>query len=170
VTVRALTCTGSDHTPLLIDSGDQAHIRNKAHFSFELSWFRQDGFYDLVKNEWLSVPNGGNPVENWQNKVRHLRRFLRGWAKNMSSFYKTEKVRLTTIIENLDLKAENIMLTNDERVCLRNANDELAKLRRDEETKWAQRAKVKHVQDGGITPNIFILWLMVNIEKREYFS
>jgi hypothetical protein len=81
VMVRALTRTGSDHTPLLIDS-----------FSFELSWFRQDGFYDLVKKEWLSIPNRGNPMEDWQNKIRHLRSFLRGCAKNMSSIYKSEKV------------------------------------------------------------------------------
>jgi hypothetical protein len=36
----------------------------------------------------------------------------------------------------LDLKAETILLLEDERRCLKNANDELAKLRRDEETKW----------------------------------
>jgi endonuclease/exonuclease/phosphatase family metal-dependent hydrolase len=37
VTVRALTRTGSDHTPLLIDSGEAAHVGNKTTFSFELS-------------------------------------------------------------------------------------------------------------------------------------
>ena len=37
VTVRALTRSGSDHTPLLIDSGKRAHTGNTAHFSFELS-------------------------------------------------------------------------------------------------------------------------------------
>jgi endonuclease/exonuclease/phosphatase family metal-dependent hydrolase len=40
VSVRALTRSGSDHTPLLIDSGEQAHLGNKALFSFELSWLR----------------------------------------------------------------------------------------------------------------------------------
>jgi hypothetical protein len=44
VFVRALTRSGSDHTPLLIDSGEQTHLGNKSHFSFELSWLRQDGF------------------------------------------------------------------------------------------------------------------------------
>jgi hypothetical protein len=135
VSVRALTCRGSDHTPLLIDSGEQAHIGNKSQFSFELSWFRQDGFHDLVKKEWLAVPNRGDPIKNWQNKIRHLIIFLRGWAKNMSSVYKSEKVRLLSITETLNLKAKNILLTNDERLCLNNANDALAKLRRDEETK-----------------------------------
>jgi hypothetical protein len=44
VSVRALTRMGSDHTPLFIDSGEQAHLGNKAQFSFELSWLRQEGF------------------------------------------------------------------------------------------------------------------------------
>jgi hypothetical protein len=46
----------------------------------------------------------------------------------------------------LDLKAETIILSRDECWCLKNANDELAKLQGDEETKWAQRAQMKHIQ------------------------
>ena len=34
VSVHALTRTGSDHTPLIIDSGAQAHLGNKEKFSF----------------------------------------------------------------------------------------------------------------------------------------
>jgi hypothetical protein len=76
VTVHALTRTGSDHTPLLIDSGEAAHVGNKTTFSFELSWMRQDGFFEMVRDEWTSVHSGGSPVERWQHKVRHLRQFL----------------------------------------------------------------------------------------------
>jgi endonuclease/exonuclease/phosphatase family metal-dependent hydrolase len=36
--VHALTRSGSDHTPLLLDQGEQAHLGNKVDFSFELSW------------------------------------------------------------------------------------------------------------------------------------
>ena len=36
VTVRALTRANSDHTPLLIDSGEQAHRGNKAFFSLRV--------------------------------------------------------------------------------------------------------------------------------------
>jgi hypothetical protein len=55
------------------------------------------------------------------------------------------------------LKAENVLLSNDVRLCLNNANDALAKLRRDEETKWTQRAKIKHVQEGGNNTKYFHL-------------
>jgi hypothetical protein len=33
VSVRDLTRAGSDHTPLFIDSGEQAHLGNKSQFS-----------------------------------------------------------------------------------------------------------------------------------------
>jgi hypothetical protein len=55
VTVRDLTRAGSDHTPLLLDSGVQAHLGNKANFSFELSWLRQEGFKEMVIKEWRSI-------------------------------------------------------------------------------------------------------------------
>jgi hypothetical protein len=42
VAVRALTRSGSDHTPLLIDTGRQAHIGNKrgSHLNY-LGWNRK---------------------------------------------------------------------------------------------------------------------------------
>jgi hypothetical protein len=62
VSVRALTRSGSDHTPFLIDSGEQAHLGNKAHFSFELSWFRQEGFHDLIQREWNLAGSSVSPM------------------------------------------------------------------------------------------------------------
>jgi hypothetical protein len=81
VTVRTLTRAGSDHTPLLIDSGHRAHIENSARFSFELSWLRQDGFHGMVVAEWAATNIGDTPIQRWQNKTRHLRRFFEGVGK-----------------------------------------------------------------------------------------
>ena len=78
VSVRALTRAGSDHNPLLIDSGEGAHLGNRSLFSFELAWLCQEGFYGMVRHEWMSSSEGLSPVERWQNKFRHLRQFLRG--------------------------------------------------------------------------------------------
>jgi hypothetical protein len=106
LSVRALTRTGSDHTPLLLDSGEQAHLGNKSKFSFEVSWLKMEGFIDMVSKEWSSISFGANPMEKWQNKIRHVRSFLRGWAKNLSSEYKKEKERLLLRIDELDRRAE----------------------------------------------------------------
>jgi hypothetical protein len=170
VSVRALTRAGSDHTPLLIDSGNHAHIGNKARFSFELSWFEQEGFYDMVKREWAAVSAGKTPIITWQNKIRHLRRFLRGWAKNLSGKYKKEKERLLNIIDFLDIQAESCPLNDVERAELRKANEQLNKLRRDEETKWAQRAKIKHIQEGGNNTKYFHLIANGKHRKKKIFQ
>jgi hypothetical protein len=57
----------------------------------------------------------------------------------------------------LDTKAEISPLNNDECRIFLNTNDELAKLRRDEEAKWAQPPKVKHIQEGGNNTKYFHL-------------
>jgi hypothetical protein len=47
--------------------------------------------------------------------------------------------------------------SDSERGELKNANDRLGKLRRDEDSKWAQRSKVKHIQEGGDNTKYFHL-------------
>jgi exonuclease III len=170
VTVRALTRTGSDHAPILIDSGIKAHLGNRPRFSFELHWLRHDGFYDMIVREWQSVTTGSAPMDRWLNKLRHIRRFLKGWAKNLSGQYKKEKERLLSIIDELDLKAESIRLSEQERDALRTANDKMAKLRREEEAKWAQRAKVKHILEGGNNTRYFHLIANGKHRKKKIFQ
>jgi hypothetical protein len=132
-------------------------VGKNSHFLFELSWLRQEGFFELVKREWCSVDLGITPVDKWQNKVRHLRQFLRGWARNLNGEYKKEKEKLLSIIDTLDIKAESVPLTRAEREKKKEAGDRLAKMRRDEESKWAQRAKVKYIQEGGNNTKYFHL-------------
>uniref|UniRef100_A0A453PKM3 Uncharacterized protein n=1 Tax=Aegilops tauschii subsp. strangulata TaxID=200361 RepID=A0A453PKM3_AEGTS len=79
-----------DHTPLLVDSGEATHIGNRNTFSFELSWFEKENFMDIIAREWAKRATGRTSVERWQNKIRHLRQFLRGWARNESGRYKQE--------------------------------------------------------------------------------
>jgi hypothetical protein len=92
VSGRALSRSESDHTALLIDSGHQAHRGNNARFSFEISSFQQEGFLEMVAAEWAAVSPGNTPIQTWQKKIIHLRRFLRGWAKNLSGKYKKENI------------------------------------------------------------------------------
>jgi hypothetical protein len=155
--VQALPRSGSDHTPLLLDTGEQAHLGNKVEFSFELSWLKIEGFKEVVVREWLSIPRVENPILNWQNKIRHLRQYLRGWAHDLSGKYKIERDRLTRIIDYLYKKSEISVLNDSEREALKKANDEVTTLRRVEESKWAQRAKVKYIQEGGSNTRYFHL-------------
>jgi hypothetical protein len=78
--------------PLLIDSGHHVHRGNSARFCFEISWFLQEGFFNLVAAEWAAVSPGNTPIQTCHKKIRHLRRFLRGWAINLSGKYKKENI------------------------------------------------------------------------------
>jgi hypothetical protein len=53
-------------------------------------------------------------MQRWQNKIRRLRQFLRGWAKNRNGAYKKEKQELLRKAEELDKKAESQLLSQRE--------------------------------------------------------
>jgi hypothetical protein len=124
----------------------------------------------MVKKEWESVFHGSAPMEIWQNKVRHLRNFLRGWGRNQTSIYKKEKERLLHIIDMLDRKVETVPLSVSERETMRKPNESVLKLRRDEESKWAQRAKVKHIQEGGNNMKYFHLIANGKHRRKKIFQ
>ena len=89
-TVVALSRDISDHTPLLFSTNSPSSAY-QPQFKFELGWLLRDGFCDMVRDVWLSVIVEGNPLERRQAKIRRLRQYLRGWAKNVSGAYKKEK-------------------------------------------------------------------------------
>jgi hypothetical protein len=62
--VQALPFSVLDHAPLLLDTGEQAHLGNKVVFSFELSWLKYDGFWEILEREWKSIPDVDNPMIN----------------------------------------------------------------------------------------------------------
>jgi len=81
----------SDHTPLILNTGEANTSVTQSIFKFELGWLLRDGFRDLVTKTWLEQNRGTNAMERWQNKIRKLRQYLRGWAKNTSGSNKKEK-------------------------------------------------------------------------------
>ena len=102
----------------------------------------------MVRDVWHSVLVDGTPLERWQAKIRRLRQYLRGWAKNVSGAYKKEKMTLLNKLDELDKKTETSMLSEMEFNLKRVLSDRLAQLLREEELKWYQRAKVKDLLEG----------------------
>jgi hypothetical protein len=146
-TVQALNREISDHTPLFCNTNNPSSAY-QPQFKFELGWLLRDGFCDLVRDVWQSVHIEGTPLERWQAKIRRLRQYLRGWAKNLSGAYKKEKKALLDKLDELDKKAENSSLVEPELNLKHVLNERLAELLREEELKWYQRAKVKHLLEG----------------------
>jgi hypothetical protein len=68
----------------------------------------------VVSEVWRKENRGTTSMQGWQNKIRRLRQFLRGWAKNMNGAYKKEKQELLRKAEELDKKAESQLLSQRE--------------------------------------------------------
>jgi hypothetical protein len=129
-TVQALPRVISDHTPLLLNSGETSTSGNEPLFKFECGWLLRDGFIEMIKGIWSSHNEGNNPIEQWQGKIRRVRQYLRGWAKNKSGQYKKEKKQILNNLELLDKRAENTPLDANEIGFKQYLNNRLAELLR----------------------------------------
>jgi hypothetical protein len=138
VTVDALTREISDHTPILLNTGENVIRGGQPEFKFELSWFLQEQFIETVTRVWESVNYGATPMKKWQNKIRRLRKFLRGWAKNVNGSFKREKDELFRITDKLDLKVESQLLSQQELDLKQSVKERITQLLRREEIKWFQ--------------------------------
>jgi hypothetical protein len=68
---------GSDHTPIIWDSGfDQ--IPKKSGFKFKKWWLSRPEFSDLVAKAW-ALPRGDKyAIDSWHDKCKYFRRLARG--------------------------------------------------------------------------------------------
>jgi hypothetical protein len=79
--VEALSRDILDHTPLLLQSENASFRGNNQRFIFELSWLYMEGLHELVAKVWNKENRGTSSLVRWQNKLRALRRYPRGWEK-----------------------------------------------------------------------------------------
>jgi exonuclease III len=169
VTTQSLPRGISDHTPLLLDMGSPSQP-NKCTFKFELAWLFKDGFHEKVAEVWQRETKGSNSLERWQNKIRSLRRYLRGWAKNMNGLYKKEKKEILGKLEQLDKKAECTLLLPHELNIKQCLNARLIQLLREEEIKWYQRSKSKRLLPGDNNTKYFHMVANGKHRKSQIFE
>ena len=99
--------------------------------------------------------SGNTALEKWQNKIRHMRQYLRGWAKHTAGAYKKEKQQLISLLDAIDKKAESNSLSDNEIHMKHYLKERLVHLLREEEIKWYERAKVKTLLQGDNNTRFF---------------
>ena len=154
----------------MLDGGEPSHRGNARNFKFKLEWLTRDGFFDLVKEVWESVDRGQSPMERWQNKIRRLRRFLRGWARNLVSQNKKHKSNLLAKIDVLDRKAKTCLMSPQEEDLRHHLKGQLTKLLREEEIYWLQRSKVTTLLQGDDNTKYFHLVANGRHRKTKMYS
>jgi hypothetical protein len=154
-TVHALFRGISDHTLLLLKSGDDTMWSTQPSFKFEMGWLLRDGFIDMIREIWSNTSSGGTPMEEWQGEIHRVREYLRGWAKHTSGEYKKEKKKIVDTLDMLDKKAETTPLTMVEIDLKYYLNNRHTELLWEEEIKWYQREKVKELEEGDSNTKYF---------------
>jgi hypothetical protein len=107
VTVRALELIEglSNHAPILLTTGTP-RPPCKRSFKFELGWLQREEFHDMVKAVWERPVLGQSPIVRWNSKMSALSKHLSGWARHVTGILKKEKLRLSSIIDDLEALAE----------------------------------------------------------------
>lgn len=109
---KVLPWVGSDHTPVIWDSGT-SQIPKKKSFKFEKWWLAIPEFKNLVDKAWATRCNSNNPVDRWQKRVRCLRKLANGWSANLDSFLRKHKKNLMEEYDKIDIKSEISGLSAD---------------------------------------------------------
>ena len=102
----------------------------------------------MVKMVWERPVAGKSAIQRWNNKLRALRKHLSGWARFTAGQLKKEKLRLSSIIDDLEALAEVRPLSPHEIELKNQSNAEIAGLLREEELKWYQRSKAQFILEG----------------------
>jgi hypothetical protein len=87
--------------------------------------------------------------------MRALRKYLSGWASQVSGILKKEKIRLSSIIDDLEALAEIRPISSQEIELKSQSNAQIASLLREEELKWYQRSKAQFILEGDSNTHYF---------------
>ncbi|KAK1614885.1 hypothetical protein QYE76_020402 [Lolium multiflorum] len=149
--LTGLTIIGSDHAPLILDSGEDAR-RRAPRFYFEKGWLQRADFGELVTTKWHSLEGLGgpffDPIDAWQHVSGGLRQFLKGWGANIGKADRDLKEDILGRIQALDTRADTTGL-DDEGWALRyHLEGQLTHLLKMEQEYWRQRGRQSWLLHG----------------------
>nr|XP_051220218.1 uncharacterized protein LOC127337707 [Lolium perenne] len=148
--LAAETSLGSDHTPLVFDTGEGFPVRRNRFF-FESSWLERPEFRSIVHTSWenLSSKVGGRDILDWWNFMSAgLRQHLRGWSHNLGRDSKETKAALLAQITQLDAQADAAGLDEEGWAARYHLEEQLLHLYRVEEEYWKQRGRTHWTLHG----------------------
>ena len=149
-TLVAMTSLGSDHTPLIMDTGEGSLIRSNRFF-FETGWFELPDFCDLVLATWAKLAsrfNGRDVIDWWTSMSGGLRQVLRGWSRNLGKESRIKKDNLLAQIKNLDLQADSAGLDDEAWAFRYHLEEQLLQLFKLEEEHGRQRGRIRWALQG----------------------
>jgi hypothetical protein len=82
------TRVGLDHSPLILDSGDNV-VQKQKYFFFEKQWLLEEDFKRIFEENWKSTrirfSDQRYAMDIWHGCISMSRQYLRGWNANKAS-------------------------------------------------------------------------------------
>ncbi|XP_026384706.1 uncharacterized protein LOC113280273 [Papaver somniferum] len=112
--VTQLARPTSDHIPLLLDISDPSW--GPSPFRFEVMWFLENGFLQLLEDWWISFCFAGTPSTVLWLKLKALKEKLKIWNKEVFGHTNTRLNAILSDIQTLDGLVEDNILNEEERI------------------------------------------------------
>ena len=159
-TLKSAIRVGSDHWPLILDTGERLPPRNRQFF-FEKQWLQEPDFREIVVRKWFKGrsrhPVQAYSVDKWHVNLCSLRSFLKGWGANLRGDYRRKKEALLKQISNIDSSEQQGILSKEKWTHRIQIEAELESLMEKEELYWKQRSGVKTILQGDANTKFFHL-------------
>ncbi|KAE8785922.1 hypothetical protein D1007_40315 [Hordeum vulgare] len=156
--LKAVTQIGSDHTPLIISSGDGSLPRSR-RFRFETFWLEQPGFCELVRDRWrlaaASPPREFCVVDIWHHYAKLARQAMKGWGAYFGADLRAYKGALLGQIKALDDMADGPGLSPDVWTRRYSLDAALMDIFKSEELFWQRRAGQNWLLKGDANTTYF---------------
>uniref|UniRef100_A0A453DH67 Endonuclease/exonuclease/phosphatase domain-containing protein n=1 Tax=Aegilops tauschii subsp. strangulata TaxID=200361 RepID=A0A453DH67_AEGTS len=145
--VTALPRVGSDHTPLILDTGAR-RVSSPKIFRFEKWWLDHPDFKKMVADTWNTPVPEKTAIDIWMNKIKLFRKKARGWSINIEADIKKKKRELLLEFDILDVFSERNQIDDRDKTRMEEIKKELAHIPSKEETALWQRSRDRRIIDG----------------------
>ncbi|GJY51536.1 RNA-directed DNA polymerase, eukaryota [Tanacetum coccineum] len=144
----------SDHRPILLNESlvDYGPIPFRVYHS----WFKREGFDDMVHSAWNSFSHSDpNLLIRFKKKLQALKAIIRAWIKDKNLLLSGTRNAIVADLSVIDKQLDNGYVSDDLILKRMGLMSKLQDLKRNEATDLAQKAKIKWAIEGDENTNFF---------------
>jgi hypothetical protein len=148
VSVKKLVKDQSDHSPLLLDTGDNVVLPRNKEFKFDTTWLQNEEFLERVSEIWLRPVKSSDPIDVLNIKLKRVKKYFKGWGSNLFGHTKKKKSELRKELDSLEQMEEIAELSPTDVVKKTQIMVELFNIHAEEESYWHQRSHARWLLHG----------------------
>nr|GEV68229.1 RNA-directed DNA polymerase, eukaryota [Tanacetum cinerariifolium] len=149
-----LDCHLSDHRPILLNEIHTDY--GPVPFRVYHSWFKREGFDDMVKLAWNSFSHSySNQLIKFKKNLQDLKVIIRGWIKDKKSQFSETKNAIIEDLIGIDKYLDNGIVSDELLLNRMELTTKLQEHNQIEAKDFAQQAKIKWAIEGDKNSKFF---------------